>query len=175
MSNWKAAPFTVLRMWAQRRALVTNGIAPRDADTELLEWESDALVGAELQQRSQASPLLIQLMAQYPNTKVARFVCELRQMPRSISVSDWVLLTFENSAIIGCVAEMACIVTSEGSSLCCLYCTRCAQRVSEHADGSMWIRKADLQATATAMYDEVSVNVLSRHDRGEYNEYLYVF
>jgi hypothetical protein len=176
-SNCNSAPYTVLRMWAQRRALLRQGLCSHDDDTDNIEWCSDVLAGQELLERSVTSPLLAEVRSSVLFTAV-RFMSLLRQPPCEIMNNDWVLLTCDGTSCVARVAQMACIVQADGRARNCLWCVDCStlpQGPTERDDGSIWIRKRDLGGAALAWCDEVSVTVLSMHEREDHYQYGYVW
>ena len=150
-SNYKCAPYTVLCMWAQRRALLRQGALAREADTENVDWCSDKLVGMELMERSKSSPLLAEVVRSRVPFTAARFMSLLRQPPSDIMNNDWVLLATDGASCVARVAEMACIVQADGRSRNCMWCLDCStlpHGPCEHEDACIWVHKADLGGTA---------------------------
>lgn len=176
-SNYNSAPFTVLHMWAQRRALLRQGTLSHDADTDHVEWCSDVLIGQELVERSVSSPLLAAVRSETPFT-AARFMSLLRQPPNNIMNNNWVLLACDGMSCVARVAQMACIVRADGRTRNCLWCVDCStmpQGPTECHDSSIWIRKQGLGGAALAWCDEVSVTLLSIHEREDYYQFAYLW
>jgi hypothetical protein len=174
MSNCKCAPYTVLRMWSQRRCLQRRSLSLRQVDTDAVEWSSDAIEGLELTKRSLTSPLISKLVAAGHAT-VVRFMSLVRQAPRDITNNDWVLLKHHDSNVVACVSEMACVVDADGRVRNVLRCTNAATVTREHDDGCIWLPSAALQQEVVAWCDEVAITVLSRHERGEHVQFVYVW